>query len=117
MGEESTLDIYRNCGYELPLLIQDEFGFPENLAGYGFALLIAPTQPNRSFGTPVITNTTPVVSSGVGQLTFVLSPTADTPLMTIGTAYEYRAMMTAPGGSPMVLQSGRIRLRDAPVFP
>lgn len=114
--EQDTLEIYRNCGFEYPLLLQDAFGYPEDLDGFGFAFIIAPTQPNRQFGIPVITNTSPIVSSGAGSITFVMLP-AETAVMQIGTAYEYRTMAQAPASSAQVIRSGRIRLKDAPAFP
>ncbi len=115
-ADVETLEIFRNCGYEYPLLIQDEFGYPEDLDGYKFVFLIAPTQRDRTFGTPIISNTAPVVSSGLGQITFVLFQ-SDTSLMQIGTAYHFRVMIEAPDSSPQVVRGGRIKLIDAPVFP
>ena len=116
MSEEDTIVVYRNCGYEYPLLIENASFFPEDIDGYSFAFIVAPTQPNRSFGTPLISNITPVISPELGEITFVLLPT-DTSSMSIGTAYEYRVMIAAPASSPQVVKSGRIRLRDAPAFP
>ncbi len=115
-ADVETLEIFRNCGFEYPLLIQDEFGYPEDLDGYSFGFFVAPTQRDRSFGTPIISNTTPVISSGLGQITFVLFQ-GDTSLMQVGTAYHFRVMIEAPESSPQVVRGGRIRLIDAPLFP
>ncbi len=112
-----NLEIFRNCAFEYPLLLVDTGGFPEDLFGWQFALVIAPTQPNRTFGTPVITNTNPIIASGSNEVIFILSA-VETALMMIGTAYEYRVIAEPPGFDQGVLEYGFVKITDAPVeFP
>jgi hypothetical protein len=114
--ENDTLNIFRNCGFEYPLFLLDSTGYPIDLDGYEFAFIIAPTQPNRTFGIPTFVNTSPVISSGAGSITFVMLA-GDTSTLQIGTAYEYRTMIQAPSNSPQVIEWGRVRVKDAPQFP
>jgi hypothetical protein len=112
-----NLEIFRNCAYEYPLLLVDTGGFPEDLFGWQFAFVIAPTNVNRTFGTAVITNTTPIVASGSNEVIFILSA-LETALLRIGTAYEYRVIAEPPGFDQGVLEYGFIKLTDSPVeFP
>ncbi len=113
----NNLTIFRNCAYEYPLSLVDTAGYPENIYGWQFALVIAPTNPNRTFGPAVITDVAPIVASGENTVTFILSA-EETALLLIGTAYEYRAIAQPPGFDQGVLEYGYVKIVDAPVeFP
>ncbi len=112
-----NIEIFRNCAFEYPVALVDTGGFPENLYGWQFGLVIAPTQPNRTFGTPIITNTKPIIASGSNEVIFILSA-VETALMMIGTAYEYRVIAEPPGFDQGVLEYGFVKIMDAPIeFP
>jgi hypothetical protein len=99
------ITLYRNCGYSMPILLQDAKGAPYPTDGYIFRLEIVPSAFDKSWASPPSFAQQNVAGSGSSGTVFVLDD-ADTAALDYKTAYTWRVLTSAPAAPPERL-SGR----------
>ena len=111
-----AITLYRNCGYQMPVGLQDAKGAPYSTEGYTFRLEIVPAQFDRSWPSPATFAQQHLAGSGSSGTTFLLSD-SDTASLDYRTAYHWRVMAVAPGSDPSALIGGNCTVLDGPAVP
>lgn len=113
----NTITIYRNAGFQFPILLENSALYPQIVTGYGFALIIAKSvsPTSNSLGAIAISKSNPTAVEP-GLVTFQLTP-GDTSLLLANLAYTYVVMAQPTGQLPLVYQTGRVKVVDSPQMP
>ena len=108
--------MYRNCGYQMPVSLQDTLGAPFLTPGWDFRLEITPAAFDRSWTEPFSFAQQQASGSGASGTTFILHE-EDTAALDYRTAYQWRVLVLPPGADPAALIGGSVKVFDGPVMP
>jgi hypothetical protein len=112
-----AISFFRNTGYSIPIVLQDAKGAPFPTEGYAFRLEIVAATFDRSWTSPPAFAQQNICGSGASGTVFVLHE-EDTAGFNYRTAYKWRVLAQAPGGSDAAaLIGGPCQVFDGPAMP
>ena len=109
-----AIQLYRNCGYAMPVSFADLKGAPYYTPGWDFRMEITPTSFDGSWTEPAsFSQQNTSGASGESGTTFVIYE-EDTAALDYKTAYSWRVLALCPGADPSPIVGGSCKVYDGP---